>query len=59
MTELNLNKYKNHWRIFIPLRRIHFKDFPGGPVVKNLPFKAGEVGSIPDRETKIPHLQNN
>ena len=56
VTELNLNKYNNHWRIFIPLRRIHFKDFPGGPVVKNLPCKAGEVGSIPDRETKIPHL---
>ena len=54
-TELNLNKYKTHWRIFIPLIRIHFKDFPGGPVVKNLPCKAGEAGSIPGRETKIPH----
>ena len=24
-----------------------FWDFPGGPVVKNLPAKAGDVGSIP------------
>ena len=31
-------------------------DFPGGPVVKNLPFNAGEVGSIPGRGTKIPHV---
>ena len=22
-------------------------DFPGGPVVKNTPFKAGDTGSIP------------
>ena len=25
--------------------------FPGGPVVKNLPCNAGDVGSIPDRGT--------
>ena len=30
-------------------------DFPGGPVVKNLPSNAGDVGAIPRRETKIPH----
>ena len=30
-------------------------DFPGGPVVKNLLSKAGEVGLIPGRGTKIPH----
>ena len=23
------------------------KDFPGGPVVKNLPVNAGDMGSIP------------
>ena len=28
-------------------------DFPGGPVVKNLPFKAGDDGSIPGQGTKI------
>ena len=31
------------------------KDFPGGPVVKNLSCKAGDSGSIPGRGTKIPH----
>ena len=30
-------------------------DFPGGPVVKNLPCNAGVMGSIPDWGTKIPH----
>ena len=30
-------------------------DFPGGPVVKNLPSNAGDTGSIPGRGTKIPH----
>ena len=32
------------------------KDFPGGPVVKNPPSKAGDVGSIPDQGKKIPHV---
>ena len=27
--------------------RIWHRDFPGGPVVKNLPAKAGDMGSIP------------
>ena len=30
-------------------------DFPGGPVVKNLPSNAGDVGLITARRTKIPH----
>ena len=30
-------------------------DFPGGPVVKNPPSNAGDVGSIPGQGTKIPH----
>ena len=29
-------------------------DFPGGPVVKNQPSKAGDAGSIPGQGTKIP-----
>ena len=29
-----------------------FRDFPGGPVVKNLP--AGVMGSVPDPE-RLPH----
>ena len=31
------------------------QDFPGGPVIKNLPCNAGDVGSIPGQGTKIPH----
>ena len=30
-------------------------DFPGGPVVNNLPSKAWDLGSIPGWGTKIPH----
>ena len=29
-------------------------DFPGGPMVKNLPCNAGDVSSIPGQGTKIP-----
>ena len=32
-----------------------WRELPGGPVVKNLPSNAGDVGSIPDQGTKIPH----
>ena len=28
-------------------------DFPGGPVIKNSPSNAGDVGSIPDEGTNI------
>ena len=31
------------------------RNFPGGPVVKNLPSKAGDMGSTPGLGTKIPH----
>ena len=29
-------------------------DLPGGPVVKDLPSSAGDVGSIPGQRIKIP-----
>ena len=35
--------------------RLKNRDFPGGPVVKNLPCNAGDVGSIPDRGAKASH----
>ena len=35
--------------------KVHGRDFPGGPVVKNLPSNRGDVGSIPSLGTKIPH----
>ena len=31
-----------------------FRDFPGSPVVKNLPYNAVDAGSIPAQGTKIP-----
>ena len=30
------------------------EDFPGGPVIKNMPCNKGDVGSIPGQGTKIP-----
>ena len=32
----------------------HCRDFPGGPMVKNLPANAGDASSIPGPGTKIP-----
>ena len=29
-------------------------DFPGGPVVKNLPVNVGDADVVPGRRTKIP-----
>ena len=36
-----------------------WKDFPGGPVVKKMPSKAGDVGSIPSQGTRshMPQLE--
>ena len=31
------------------------RDFPGSPVVKDLPSNAGDLGSIPGLGTRIPH----
>ena len=38
------------------MREIETSDFPGGPVVKNLPPNAGDLGLIPGWGTKIPHV---
>ena len=35
--------------------KILTRDFPGGPVVKDLPFNAGEVDLNAGQGTKIPH----
>ena len=32
------------------------REIPGGPVVKNLTYNAGDVGLITGQETKIPHV---
>ena len=34
-------------------------DFPGGPVIKNLPANTGETGLISGQETKIPHAMRH
>ena len=34
---------------------MYLGDFPGGPLVTNLLSNIGDVSSIPDWETKIPH----
>ena len=31
------------------------RDFPGGPVVENLPSNVGDMGSTPGQGTRIPH----
>ena len=31
------------------------RDFPSGPLVKNLPCDAGDAGSIPDQGSKTLH----
>ena len=41
------------------LKKINLEDFPGGPVVKNLPSNTADAGSIPVRGTKIRTLWNN
>ena len=33
----------------------NYRDFPGGPVVKNSSCNVGDLGSIPGQGTKIPH----
>ena len=38
----------------ISLKNFYSQDFPGGPVVKDPPSNAGDVGSIPSQGTKIP-----
>ena len=42
------------WESFKELRLSNNWDLPGGPLVKDLPANAGDVGSIPDWGTKIP-----
>ena len=37
------------------LRDLRNRDFPGSPVVKNLPSNARAMGSIPGQGTIIPH----
>ena len=40
---------------FSVLKDIAKRDFLDGPVVKNLPYNSGHLGSTPGQVTKIPH----
>ena len=40
--------------LFADFKKI-YQDFSGGPVIQNQPYIAGDVGSITDCGTKIPH----
>ena len=42
--------------IFIKYLKYLGRDFPSGPVVKNLPSNAGDPGLIPGGGTKISHV---
>ena len=54
-------KFRSQTIIFVGLKarwtfKRHSWDFPGGPVVKNPPTNAGNVGSIPGPGTEIPRV---
>ena len=46
---------ESHGIITIGNAKMLKRDFPGGPVVKNLPANTGDVDLIPDPRTRIPH----
>ena len=57
LTNVTFVKFKGTilgWLCNTQILKKQKQDFPGGPVVKNLPSNTGEVGSIPDQGTKIP-----
>ena len=37
------------------IKKLKTGDFPGGPVVKNLPCNAGDTCSVPGQGNKLPH----
>ena len=43
------------WGLGTPVLKYRDRDFPGGPVVENPPYNAGDVGLIPGQGTMIPH----
>ena len=43
--------------MYISIKSHVLGDFPGSPVVKNLPSNAGDVGWTPGQGTKIPHAE--
>ena len=43
------------WRGIYFNQKIETGDFPGGPVVKNLPSNTEDASSVPGQGIKIPH----
>ena len=39
----------------IKIFKCQWEDFPGGPVIKTLPFDTASVDSIPGQGAMIPH----
>lgn len=44
------------FQAFYSFKCLRFRDFTVSPAVKNPPGKAGNVGSVPSRGTKIPRV---
>ena len=56
----DLKYFKWSWErkmkhFIFPDFKTYYRDFPGGPVVKNLPCSSRDVSSIPGQGTKIAH----
>ena len=51
----NMQKYKKNRSRWDKEKRDLNGDLPGGPVLKNPSYNAGDAGSIPGGGTKIPH----
>ena len=46
---VNFKRFESH------LKKVKMRDFPCGPMVKDLPCNAGDMCSIPGWGTEIPH----
>ena len=55
---LNAEESENpHYCIKVHIKKICQWEFPGSPLVKNLPCNAGDADSILGLGTKIPHAE--
>ena len=54
MTKAQSKQKQQEWKRKRKIQEIFKGNFSGGPVVKNPPSNAGDVGSIPGWGTKIP-----
>ena len=52
---MSINNYIILWINFCSKKKKKNRDFPGSPVVKNLPSSTGNTGFISGQEAKIPY----